>query len=288
MPKLDTLLDMVTEKLVVEREEAWFSSVDMTYAYGQVTLHLRTAKQCNFQILCGKSMGTYRVVPSFCGMSFMSTELQKVIFMLLAKFREVFVFIDDILIVTNGTKKEHLEKVQENLKMLDNAELQLKALICKIAQSEIEWLGFKMANERISPVNTKVQRITEKLRPGNLKKTKIFLGAVSQFNDFFPALASICFPFRSILKKDATWNWTHEHKNAFIIVNKEVKKVAELTHLKRNKRQRIICDASKQGLRAVLQQCEVNEWKPNSYASRFCTESEGKYSKTELELLAVV
>ena len=47
--------------------------------------------------------------------------------LLLAKFREVFVFIDDILIETKGTKNEHLDKVREILKTLDNAELQLKA-----------------------------------------------------------------------------------------------------------------------------------------------------------------
>ena len=39
MPNLDNFLDMVAEKLDTEEGEAWFSSVDMTYAYGQVPLH---------------------------------------------------------------------------------------------------------------------------------------------------------------------------------------------------------------------------------------------------------
>ena len=47
--------------------------------------------------------------------------------MLIAKFREVFVFIDDILIVTKETEKEHFDKVQEYLKTLDDAELQIRA-----------------------------------------------------------------------------------------------------------------------------------------------------------------
>ena len=45
MPNLDNLLDMVAEKLDIEEGEALFSSVDMTYAYGQVPLHQLTAKQ---------------------------------------------------------------------------------------------------------------------------------------------------------------------------------------------------------------------------------------------------
>ena len=121
--------------------------------------------------------------------------------LLLAKFREVFVFIDDILIVTKGTKNEHLDKVREVLKTLDNAELQLKTGKCKIAQSEIEWLGFKMTKDGIWPVNTKVQGITDTLRPENIKELRSFLGAVNQFNKFLPDLTSICFPVRSIPKK---------------------------------------------------------------------------------------
>ena len=90
------------------------------------------------------------------------------------------------------------------------------------------------------------------------------------------------------LKKEANCEWNEEHEKAFRRVNKEVKKEAELTHFKRNKELRIICDASKQGLGAVLQQKGKEGWKPISYASRFLTDLEAKYSINELELLAVV
>ena len=75
MPNLDNLLDMVAEKLDTEEDEAWFSSVDMTYAYGQVPLHQLTAKHCNFQIIGGESTGTYRFVTGFYGLSVMPTEV---------------------------------------------------------------------------------------------------------------------------------------------------------------------------------------------------------------------
>ena len=55
MPNVENLLNMVAENLDVETGEAWFSSVDMTYAYGQVHLHISTAKHCNFQIIGGES-----------------------------------------------------------------------------------------------------------------------------------------------------------------------------------------------------------------------------------------
>ena len=109
----------------------------MTYAYGQIPLHQLTAKHCNFQIIGGESTGTYRFVTGLFGLTVKPTEFQKVLDILLARFREVFVFIDDILIVTKRTKQEQLDKVREIIKVNNDAEMQLKAGKCKFAKQEI-------------------------------------------------------------------------------------------------------------------------------------------------------
>ena len=159
----------------------------------------------------------------------------------LANTNSVFLYMDDILIVTKGTKQDHKNKVREVLKILDEANLQLKAEKCTIAQESIEWLGYKLTQSGISPINTKAQGISDRLRPTNLKHLRSFLGAVNQFNKFIPNLAAIRFPFRTILKKDADWNWNHNHEKAFLKINDEIKKVVELSHFKRNQDIRIIC-----------------------------------------------
>ena len=64
MPNLENLTDMVEERIVKEGE-AWYSSVDLTYAYGQIPLHLLTAKKCNFKIIGGESTGTYCFITVF-------------------------------------------------------------------------------------------------------------------------------------------------------------------------------------------------------------------------------
>ena len=101
-----------------------------------------------------------------------------------------------------------------------------------------------------------------------------YLQAVNQFNNFIPNLATICFPFRTLLKKDTNWEWKNEQEKAFEQVNNEIKKVTALNHFKRTCPLRIICDDSKAGLGAVLQQEENGEWKPLSFASRFLPELE--------------
>ena len=109
MPNLDNLQDKVAEKLDNENGEAWYSSVGMTYAYGQVPLHPLTAKHCNFQIIGGESTGTYRFVTGFYGLTVMPTEFQKVMDLLLSRFREVFVFIVFYFISNQGNQERTLK-----------------------------------------------------------------------------------------------------------------------------------------------------------------------------------
>ena len=144
----------------------------------------------------------------------MPTEFQNVMDNLSAKFREVFVFVDDILVVTKGTKNEHMAKVRERHKLLDAAILQTKAEKCTFAQSQIEWLGFKLTKSGVSPVNNQVD-ITERLRPTYLKELKSYLGAVNQLNKYIPDFAGKSCPFRNILQKDVDWKWSQDHERAF-------------------------------------------------------------------------
>ena len=51
---------------------------------------------------------------------------------------------------------------------------------------------------------------------------------------------------------------------------------------------RIVCDASHNGLGAVLEQLSAEGWRPISFASRYLNDAEKRYSSNELELLAVV
>ena len=68
-------------------------------------------------------------------------------------------YIDDVLIVSKGPKQEHVNKVREVMKVLDDANLKIKARKCIIAQENIEQLGYKITRTGISLVNTKSQGV---------------------------------------------------------------------------------------------------------------------------------
>ena len=101
----------------------------MKYAFGQVLLNPSLAKHCNFAIVGGKASGIYRFLTGFYGLTVMPTEFQRIMEEILINIANVYVFIDDILKVTKGTKEEHEEKVREVFRKLDSRKLQLKKKI---------------------------------------------------------------------------------------------------------------------------------------------------------------
>ena len=171
---------------------------------------------------------------------------------------------------------------------MDEAKVRLKLEKCQIAKKNTEWLGYKLSEEGIKPIEEKVQAITDKLRPKNLKDLRSFMGAINQMNQFIPNLANLCAPLRPLPKKDNELNWQEKDEKAFKEIKQAIKDITELKHFKRNLPLRIKCDASNESLEAILQQQNEGEWETTHYASRFLIEFGKKYSINKLELLAVV
>ena len=98
----------------------------------------------------------------------------------------------------------------------------------------------------------------------------------------------MCETLEHLLKIEKDWEWQAKHEEAFAKINAELKILVLQNRFERGKELRIICDASKEGLGAIPQQKENEEWVPINFASRFLSGLEKKYSTNELELLAVV
>ena len=74
MPNLDTVMDMIAEHVAKKTGQTFYTTLDMTYAYGQVELSKDTARQCTFQIVGGEATGIYRFITGFFGLNTMPTE----------------------------------------------------------------------------------------------------------------------------------------------------------------------------------------------------------------------
>ena len=80
------------------------------------------------------------------------------------------------------------------------------------------------------------------------------------------------------------WRWDPEHQRVFDGIKSVISSLPVLAYFDAKAEHTIQCDASKQGLGAVL----LQEGQPVMYISRTLTETEQRYSNIECELLAVV
>ena len=76
--------------------------------------------------------------------------------------------LDDILVVTKGTKDQHMKKVEWVLQTQSEAANLLKKTKTKMMQMKTERSGFKLsASEKMKQVDDKTQANSDKLRPKN-------------------------------------------------------------------------------------------------------------------------
>ena len=137
----------------------------------------------------------------------------------------------------------------------------------------------RISESGVKPIDEKIQAISDRLRPKTLKEL---------LNRFIPNLARLCAPLRPLLSKENEWNWGEEQEKAFQETKRAIQQITEIKHFQKNQPLRITCDASNEGLGAVLQQKTEDGWQATHFASRLLRTFEQKYSINELELLAVV
>ena len=114
MPNIKELMDTVGQTISQRKPgDVYFSTMDLTYAYGQLRLSPKTSVQCNFSLVGGKSTGTYRFRTGFYGLTTMPAEFQRVMDTILSELTQEHAFIDDILVVTKGTEIEHIAAVEK-------------------------------------------------------------------------------------------------------------------------------------------------------------------------------
>ena len=290
MPNIEELMDIVGQSIRERKHgDVFFTTMDLTYAYGQLPLNENTSKHCNFSLVGGSSTGTYRRFKTgFYGLITMPAEFQRVMDAILAELPCAHDFIDDILVISKGTKIEHIALVEKILAKLDKENMALKLEKCQFAKNTCEWLGHRITKSRITPMVRKTDPIDKLAAPRTLSQLKSFMGSIHSLHKFLPALAETSAPLRPLLSKKNEFVWTTDCQTAFESFKKQVANIVELKHFDVHKDIRIVCNASHIGLGSVLEHLGAEGWRPISFASRFLNAAEKKYSTNELEMLAVV
>ena len=163
MPNTDSHIDSISQHInhYNPGDNVYFSKIDLKYAYSQLKLHPETSRHCNFNIICGVSNGTYRFKTGFYGLTDMSAEFQKAMDYTLVGLTNTYCFLDDILIVSKGSKESHIQYVYKCLQKLDADNLRINLSKCHFAKHQINCLGFTFSKNGVKPTESKTAAIAE-------------------------------------------------------------------------------------------------------------------------------
>ncbi|GJX71152.1 putative nucleotidyltransferase, ribonuclease H [Tanacetum coccineum] len=245
LPKIDDLFDQL-------QGSSTYSKIDLRSAYHQLRVRDEDIPKTAFRMRYGHY--EFQVMPfglTNVPAAFMDL-MNRVCKPYLDKF--VIVLIDDILIYSRN-KEEHEDHLRIILELLKKEKLYAKFS--------------KFKNWACHTTPTEIRQ---------------FLGLVCYYQRFIEGFLKIAKPLTELTQKNKKYIWGEDQESAFQLLNQKLCEAPILALPEGNNDFVVYCDASLQGLGAVLMQRE----KVIAYASRQLKPREENYTTHDLELGAVV
>ncbi|GFR76469.1 polyprotein [Elysia marginata] len=153
---------------------------------------------------------------------------------------------------------------------------------------EINFLGYRLSGEGIRPQPEKTKAIKEAPKPENQQQLKAFLGMINDYSKFLGNLSNTLAPLYRLLQKNVCWHWGKTEDKAFTAAKTALSSDILLTHFSPEKELILTCDASPDGVAAVLSHQDDMGERPIAFASRSLSQAEKNYSQLDREGLSII
>jgi hypothetical protein len=148
--------------------------IDLNMGYYHIPLDLEAQKLYTTILPCGKYQ--YKRLPM--GVKTSPDIFQRIVYELLGDIPNIQVYLDDIIMTSNGIFQEHAAIMEQVLERLQQENFRTNLLKCYFGESKIEYLGYEITRDGIQPQPTKVEAIL-KLSPPKIKRQlRHFLGMI--------------------------------------------------------------------------------------------------------------
>ena len=178
-----------------------------------------------------------------------------------------YVYLDDILVFSNSPE-EHMTHLKQIFDLLAENGLVVNRAKCVLGVSELDFLGFHVTKDGITPLPNKVEAIRATKAPTTVKELQRFLGMVGYYRrNIRNASQHLDFLFNALEGKPRKLNWTPECEAAFQATKEALAKATMLHHPRPNATLALTTDASKVALGGVLEQRGAKGWEPLAFFS---------------------
>ncbi|GJU58505.1 putative reverse transcriptase domain-containing protein [Tanacetum coccineum] len=167
----------------------------------------------------------------------------------------VIVFIDDILIYSRN-KEEHADHLRIILELLRKEELYVKFSKCDFWISIVQFLGHVIDSQGIYVDPTKIEAVKNWASLTTPIEVRQFLGLAGYYRRFIKDFSKITKSLTELTHKNKKYIWGEDQESAFQLLKQKLCEAPILALQKENDDFVVYCDASHQGLGAVLMQRE--------------------------------
>jgi hypothetical protein len=197
------------------------------------------------------------------------------------------VFMDDFSVFGDSFDR-CLANLEKMLRRCEETNLVLNWEKCHFMVKEGIVLGQKISGSGIEVDKAKIEAISKLPYPTTVKEIRSFLGHAGFYRRFIKDFSKIARPMTQLLVKDAPFDFSHECKDAFDRLKRELTQAPIMVTPNWKFPFEIMCDASDYAVGAVLGQRLNKHFQPIYYASKTMNPAQENYTTTEKELLAVV
>ena len=265
----------------------WFTKFDIRWGYNNVRIKEGDEWKATFKT----SDGLFEPTIMFFGLTNSLATFQTMVddeLMDLIDLGEGSVYMDDIVIHTDGTEEEHEATVHKWLTRLEKLNLFLKPEKCQFHQRKVEYLGMIVGNGKVRMDPVKVQGITQWPTPVCVKDVRSFLGFCNFYRAFISDFSNIARLLNDLICKNRQWNWSDECKTAFQNLKKVCASEPVLKTPDWSKPFVMHTDASGYVLGVVIMQEHEDGMHPIAFHSRSLLPAEKNYDVHDKELAGVV
>ena len=212
-------------------------------------------------------------------------DFQRLMDEILGDVPRVFVYIDDIL-VASETLEQHLADLEIVFKALSENGLVIQRSKCQLGKSSLDFLGYFVDHQGITPLQDKVTAIRATKPPTTVKELQRFLGMVGYYRKFIPGAATHLYHMFEALKgKPKTLTWTPECQKSFDETKAALANASMLYHPRIGGKLALTTDASNTAIGGVLEQRGPKGWEPLAFYSSKLEPHQQSWPPYDRELL---
>ena len=272
LPLISDLLDRLHGATV-------FSSLDLRSGYHQIKIASENVPKTAF--ITHKGLYEYLVQPF--GLTNAPAVFQREMNKVFGHLPFVLIYLDDILIFSK-TEEEHIQHLEQVLRLLKPNELYAKLSKCSFMQRETKFLGYVISQNGVHVDPEKIAVVQKWKQPCDIKELRSFLGLTNFFKRFIQGYSKLVALLIELTKPTKPFIMSPQCDAAFKDIKTALSSAPVLAMPDVSKPYELVCDASGFACGAVLlqQDCPIAFW---SYKM---LPAETRYHVGEQELLAVI